>query len=198
MVGASSDPSRGNGRTLRYLIEGGFAGDLYAINPRRSEVQGLRSWPSIGSIGQPVDAAIVALPANAVAGALRECADARVRSAVVYAGGFAELGEAGRQAQAELTSIAQAAGMLLLGPNSLGAYDARSRSFMTFSSMFEEGFAEGGRIGMVTQSGGWGSQARARPRTAACRSCSGSAPATNPTSMQGKCSTAWRSIRIST
>lgn len=160
MVGASSDPSRGNGRTLRYLIEGGFQGNLFAVNPRRAEVQGLRSYPAIGDVPEPVDAAIVALPADSVAAALRECASAGVRSALVFAGGFAELGEEGRKAQAELTSIAQESGMLLLGPNSLGAYDARSRSFMTFSSMFEEGFAEGGRIGMVTQSGGWGSQAR--------------------------------------
>lgn len=160
MVGASSDPSRGNGRTLRYLIEGGFAGELFAVNPRRTDVQGLRSWPCIADVPQAVDAAIVALPADSVPGALRECAEAGVRSAIVFAGGFAEMGEAGRAAQAAITGIAQDAGMLLLGPNSLGAYDARSRSFMTFSSMFEEGFAEGGRMGMVTQSGGWGSQAR--------------------------------------
>lgn len=160
MIGASSDPSRGNGRTLRYLAQGGFEGPLFPVNPRRDEIQGLRCWPSIGAVPQAVDAAIVALPAEAVPGALRECAAAGVRSAVVFAGGFAELGGEGRKAQDEMARIAHESGMLLLGPNSLGAYDARSRSFMTFSSMFEEGFAEGGRIGMVTQSGGWGSQAR--------------------------------------
>ncbi len=160
MVGASSDPSRGNGRTLRYLLEGGFDGSLFAVNPKRDEVQGLKSWPSISALPQPVDAAIVALPADGVLHALRECANAGTRSAIVFAGGFAEVGEAGRLAQAEMTKVARDAGMLLLGPNSLGAYDARSRSFMSFSSMFEEGFTQGGRIGMVTQSGGWGSQAR--------------------------------------
>ena len=160
MVGASSDPMRGNGRTLRYLIQGGFAGDLFAVNPKRDEVQGLKSWSSISALPQRVDAAIVALPADAVIDALRECARVGTRSAIVFAGGFAEVGDSGRLAQAEMTKIARDANMLLLGPNSLGAYDARSRSFMTFSSMFEEAFTEGGRIGMVTQSGGWGSQAR--------------------------------------
>lgn len=160
MVGASSDPARGNGRTLRYLIQGGFNGPLFAVNPRRDEVQGLRSWPSISALPHPVDTAIVALPAAAVLDALRECADAGTGAAIVFAGGFAETGEPGRKLQDEMTRIARTSGMRVLGPNSLGAYDARSRSFMTFSSMFEHGFAQGGRIGMVTQSGGWGSQAR--------------------------------------
>lgn len=160
MIGASSDPSRGNGRVLRYLINGKFEGDLFAVNPRRTEIQGLRSWPSISQVPMAVDTVIVAVPADSVAAALRECAAAGTRAAIVFAGGFAESGEAGRAAQSELTQIARDANMLLLGPNSLGAYDARSRSFMTFSSMFEEGFASGGRIGMVSQSGGWGSEAR--------------------------------------
>jgi len=162
MIGASSDPARGNGRTLRYLIQGGFAGPLYAVNPRRSEVQGLRSWPSIDALPEPVDCAIVALPSHEVLPTLRQCAAAGTRSALVFAGGFAETGEEGRQAQAQITRLAQETGMRILGPNSLGAYDARCRSFMTFSSMFEEGFETGGRIGMVTQSGGWGSEARRR------------------------------------
>lgn len=160
MIGASSDPTRGNGRTLRYLIQGGFEGSLFPVNPKREEIQGIRCWPSIGALPQSVDCAIVALPGEAVPRALRECAAAGARSAIVFAGGYAEMGESGRRAQDEIARITQDAGMILLGPNSLGAYDARSRSFMTFSSMFEEGFAQGGRIGMVTQSGGWGSQAR--------------------------------------
>lgn len=160
MIGASSDPSRGNGRTLRYLIEGGFKGPLFAINPRRTEIQGQRSWPSIGELPQAVDAVIVALPAADVPQALRDCAAAGARSAIVFASGFAEIGEEGQRAQNEISRIAQEAGMPVLGPNSLGVYDARVRSFMTFSSMFEEGYAQGGRIGMVTQSGGWGGQAR--------------------------------------
>ncbi|NYT22002.1 acetate--CoA ligase family protein [Alcaligenaceae bacterium] len=160
MVGASSDPMRGNGRTFRYLMQGGFEGAVFAVNPRRTEVQGRRCWPSIDALPQPVDAVIIALPAPDVARALRECAASQARSAIVFAGGFAETGESGQQAQDELAGIAREAGMLLLGPNSLGAYDGRSRSYMTFSSMFEEGFSTGGRIGMVTQSGGWGSQAR--------------------------------------
>lgn len=162
MIGASSDPSRGNGRTLRYLIQGGFEGALFAVNPRRDEVQGLRSWPSIEALPQAVDCAIVALPADQVLATLKQCAAAGVRSAIVYAGGFAETGAAGQQAQAQIAQLARDAGMRIVGPNSLGAYDARSRSYMTFSSMFEEGFAVGGRIGMVTQSGGWGSEARRR------------------------------------
>lgn len=160
MIGASSDPSRGNGRTLRYLLQGGFEGPVYAINPRRTEVQGQRSWRSIGDLPAPVDAVIVALPARDVPQALQECVQAKARSAIVFASGFAEIGGDGETAQQEISRIAQDGGMLLLGPNTLGVYDARMRSYMTFSSMFEEGFSTDGRIGMVTQSGGWGSEVR--------------------------------------
>lgn len=160
MIGASSDPGRGNGRAFRYLIEGGFKGPVYPINPKRSEVQGHRCWSSILELPQSVDLVILALPAEMVADSLRDCVSAGVKAAIVFASGYAETGPAGALAQDELTKIAKAGGLLLLGPNSLGAYDARSRSYMTFSSMFEEGYATGGRIGMVTQSGGWGSQAR--------------------------------------
>lgn len=158
MIGASSDPQRSNGRTLRYLIEGGFAGPVWPVNPKRSEVQGLRAYSRIGEVPGPVDTAIVAVPAAQVAQALRECAEAGVRSATVFASGFAEAGAEGRRMQAEVTAIARSAGMPVLGPNSLGLFDARSRSFMTFSSMFDDAFPEVGRIGMVTQSGGYGSQ----------------------------------------
>ncbi len=158
MIGASSDPRRGNGRTLRYLVEGGFEGPVYPVNPRHGEVQGLRAYASVRDLPQTVDTAIIALPAAAAVQAVQDCAEAGVRSATVFAAGFAEAGEAGRALQSRVTALAQRSGMRVLGPNSLGLFDARSRSFMTFSSMFDDGFPEPGRIGMVTQSGGYGSQ----------------------------------------
>lgn len=158
MIGASSDPRRSNGRTLRYLIEGGFEGPVWPVNPMRTEVQGLPALASILDVPGPVDTAIVAVPAAQVLQALRDCATAGVRSATVFASGFAEAGPQGRQLQQQLTELARASGMLVLGPNALGLYDARTRSFMTFSSMFDDGFPAVGRIGMVTQSGGYGSQ----------------------------------------
>ncbi|GMV01163.1 MAG: acetate--CoA ligase family protein [Burkholderiaceae bacterium] len=160
LLGASSDPGRGNGRTLRYLIEGGFAGPVYPVNNRRDEVQGLRAYRSILDVPEPVDIAIVAVPAAATVDAIRDCARRQVKSAVIFAAGFAELGAEGRAMQDRISAIARQTGIRVLGPNSLGLYDARVRSFMTFSSMFEDGYPDGGRIGMVTQSGGYGSQVR--------------------------------------
>src|SRR5690606_3122840 len=160
LLGASSDPGRGNGRTLRYLVEGGFAGPVYPVNNRRDEVQGLRAYRSILDVPEPVDIAIVAVPAAATVDAIRDCARRQVKSAVIFAAGFAELGAEGRAMQDRISAIARETGIRVLGPNSLGLYDARARSFMTFSSMFEDGYPDGGRIGMVTQSGGYGSQVR--------------------------------------
>lgn len=158
LIGASSDPRRGNGRTLRYLIEGGFPGPVFPVNPNRSEVQGLRAFASVRDLPGPVDTAIVAVPAEAAVQAIQDCADMGVRSATVFAAGFAEAGESGRLLQQRLADIARSSGMPVLGPNSLGLFDARARAFMTFSSMFDDGFPQPGRIGMVTQSGGFGSQ----------------------------------------
>ncbi|MEN9419680.1 MAG: hypothetical protein RI988_3301 [Pseudomonadota bacterium] len=158
MIGASNDPKRGNGRTLRYLVEGGFQGPVYPVNPHRAQVQGLPACASARELPRGVDTAIVAVPATAAVQAVEECAQAGVRSVTVFASGFAEAGEEGRQLQARVTEIARASGMLVLGPNSLGLFDARSRAFMTFSSMFDDGFPQPGHIGMVTQSGGYGSQ----------------------------------------
>jgi len=160
LLGASSDPGRGNGRTLRYLVEGGFAGPVYPVNNRRDEVQGLRAYRSILDVPEAVDIAIVAVPAAATIDAIRDCARRQVKSAVIFAAGFAELGAEGRAMQDRISAIARETGIRVLGPNSLGLYDARARSFMTFSSMFEDGYPTGGRIGMVTQSGGYGSQVR--------------------------------------
>ena len=70
ILGASSDPSRIGGRPLRYMLEAGFAGPIYPINPNRDTVQGLKAYPSIGEAPGPVDCAIVALPAALVADAV--------------------------------------------------------------------------------------------------------------------------------
>ena len=95
ILGASSDPARIGGRPLRYMLEAGFAGPIYPINPNRETVQGLKAYPDISVVPGPVDCAIVALPAALVADALEACAGAGVKSAVVFSSGFAEAGAEG-------------------------------------------------------------------------------------------------------
>lgn len=157
VLGASDDPGKIGGRPIRYLLENGFEGKILPVNPGRDTVQGLKAYPSVGAVSDPVDLAIIALPARLVVNAVQECADAGVRSLIVFSAGFAEIGEEGSAAQDEMTAIARNSGMRILGPNCLGAINLREGMIGTFSSGIEGGLANPGRIGFVSQSGALGS-----------------------------------------
>lgn len=157
VIGASADPRRIGGRPLHYLKAGGFAGAVYAVNPNRTEIQGLRAHTRIGQVPGPVDLAVIALPAQAAVTAAAECADAGVGAAIVFSADFAETGDAGVRRQAELSGIAKRSGMRILGPNCLGVFNANIGLYCTFSSTLEEDLPRRGRTAIVSQSGGYGS-----------------------------------------
>jgi acyl-CoA synthetase (NDP forming) len=157
VIGASDDPSRIGGRPVRYLLQAGFAGSIRPVNPNRSRVQGLQAFPSITAMPAGTDLAVVALPAAPAVAAVRDCAAAGIGSVILFGADFAESGPEGAALQAEVTAIAAGAGMALLGPNCLGAFNPQARLFATFSSLFDEGFPEAGSVGIVSQSGGFGS-----------------------------------------
>jgi acyl-CoA synthetase (NDP forming) len=157
VYGASSDPDKLSGRPLDYLKKFGFSGRLYAVNPRRSEVQGVRAYPDVADVPGPVDLAIVVVPAAAVVEAIRACADAGVGAAIIFASGFAEIGEAGAPQEEEIRAIARRSGMRLVGPNCLGSFAATDRAFATFSTAFDEdGERPVSAIALASQSGAVG------------------------------------------
>jgi len=119
IIGASDDPGRIGGRPLRYLIENGYTGGIYPVNPGRQTVQGLPSFANVSAIPGPVDLAVIAIPADKALASLAECAAKGVNAAVVFSAGFAETGDAGRTLPTRGTEIAQASGMGILGPNCL-------------------------------------------------------------------------------
>ncbi|WP_043832672.1 acetate--CoA ligase family protein [Muricoccus aerilatus] len=161
VIGASDEPTRIGGRPLSYMIARGFAGPVWPVNPKRERVQGLPAFPDVDALPGVPDAAIVAVP-----GALAEAAvDALGRrgcpAAIVFTAGYAEVDEAGREAQARLVSIARGHGMRLLGPNCLGLFNAPLGYFPIFTSSFENGWpaealAGRGRVGIASQSGAYG------------------------------------------
>jgi len=157
VLGASTDPDKLSGRPLAYLKKFGYEGDLYAVNPRRSEVQGVKTFASVTDVPGPVDLAIVVVPAPAVVDAVRACADAGVGAVTVFASGFAEIGEKGMPEQQEITHIAARAGMRVVGPNCLGTFALADRAFATFSTAFDdESERPVSPIALVTQSGAVG------------------------------------------
>ena len=157
IIGASDDPARIGGRPLRYMRDAGFSGRLYPVNPNRDSVQGLPAFASISELPEPVDTAIIAVPAAAVVETTQACAEARVKAAIIFSAGFAEMSADGRRHQDALAAIARTTPMRVVGPNCLGVYNSALGFFGTFTSTIEAGRPTPGRVGLVSQSGAYGS-----------------------------------------
>lgn len=155
MIGASSNPDRIGGRPLRYLREHHFQGRLYAVNPRHTEVMGIPCYPSVADLPHGIHLAIVALPADQVLASLKECVAVGIRSAVVFASGFAEFGPEGRAMQKAIGDLACRSGLRVLGPNTVGFRDQKAGVYATFGADVDSGILSGS-LAVVTQSGGLG------------------------------------------
>ncbi len=162
LIGASRDLEKIPGRLLSMLRKNGFPGKLYPINPNYGDIDGLRCFSSIADVGQPIDLAIVIIPARAVLGALEQCAAAGVKNAVVISSGFAEEGGNSAAMQDAIVALAKKTGMRISGPNAEGFYSEVQRVAATFSPTVDvkpgppPPVATKRRIGIVAQSGGIG------------------------------------------
>src|SRR4051794_16889270 len=133
IFGASNDPTRISGRSLRYYREAGYKGGLYPINPTRDMVQGLPAFPDLVSVPGPVECAIIAVPANLAVESMEACAAKGVKAVVMFTAGFAEIGAEGRDMQERITGIARQSSIRLCGPNCLGLFNMRTGHTPTFS-----------------------------------------------------------------
>lgn len=155
IVGASADGEKLNGRIVRFLKDKGYGGAIYPINPRVAEILGLRCYPSLEAVPGHVDLAVIGLAAAQAPAAIREAGRKGVRAVLVFASGFAELGEEGKRLQAELAATAREAGVRLCGPNSVGVVNAFDRVVATFSQVGNNE-VKAGPFAFVTQSGAVG------------------------------------------
>src|SRR5690606_41725193 len=156
IIGASNTPSRIGGRPIHAMQVGGFRGDIYPVNPNHEVIQGLPAYASIHEVPQGIDCAIIAVAAKLAVQAMRDCADRGVRSAIMFTSGFAEQGDEGARAQAEIAGIARECGMRILGPNCLGALNIEAGWYGTFSNAPSVLKLPPGPIGIVSQSGAYG------------------------------------------
>jgi acyl-CoA synthetase (NDP forming) len=156
IVGASPDMTRFGGRPLANLEAHDYGGTVYPVNPKYSEVRGLRCFPSLSAIEGDVDAALLAIPAGLVPEALQECGARNVKLAVVVSSGFAELGGDGAQTQRLMVDSARAAGIRLLGPNCLGFYNVPDRIPAVATAAVDLPDVRPGGISMVSHSGALG------------------------------------------
>ena len=152
IVGASDKEGALGNSVLANLVRHSFPGDIHLVNPKRETIYGRPCLPSITALPDGVDAAVLAIPGPAVLDALRALAAKAVGAAVIFSAGFAEGGEEGQKAQAEVARIAAKYGMVIEGPNCLGLINYIDGVPLTFVETPPHR-CTGPGIGIVSQSG---------------------------------------------
>lgn len=156
MIGASDDATRIGGRPIAYMLNQGFKGDLWPVNPNRPKVQGLTAYASVDELPAAPDVGIVAVPGEGAIAAIDALGRKGCRNAIVFTAGFAEVDDAGAAMQDRLLAAARAHGVRVLGPNCLGLFNAAIGFYPMFSLSFEQGWPILGNIGIASQSGAYG------------------------------------------
>lgn len=153
VVGASGSAKKVGYHVLKSLVEGGFRGPIYPVNPGYESIMGLKAYPSIRGLPEPVDLAIIAVPAKAAIEVLEQCGEAGVKGAVLITAGLGESeDEEGARLQEELRRVADRWGVKVVGPNTFGFVNPRARLNASFTPSFSR--VEPGPIAIVSQSGG--------------------------------------------
>ncbi|MCW5699693.1 MAG: CoA-binding protein, partial [Rhodospirillales bacterium] len=148
VVGASKDPTKRGYQALRYLIADKFAGGIYPIHPKESEILGIQAFPSVSDVPDEVDLALVCTPARTLPGVMEELGKNGVKGAIILAGGFSEAGPEGAGIEEETVAAAQKYGVRIVGPNTSGVFNLHSR--MNLVGMPD---VRPGGLGIVSQSG---------------------------------------------
>lgn len=149
VFGASDRQGAVGNLVFRNMIENGFKGEVFPINPKRREVQGHKAYPDLNSIGKPVDLAVITTPAVTVPGIIESCGEHGIRVAVVISAGFRETGSQGLKLEQALVENARRYGLRFIGPNCLGLM----RPDNGLNCTFNKGSADPGQIALVSQSG---------------------------------------------
>lgn len=148
IIGASRDQTKRGFRSIQKLLDDGYAGAIYPVNPKEAEILGIPCYPGIVDIPGPVDLALVCTPAKSLPEVIRQCGLKGVKGAVVLAGGFAEAGDKGIQLEAQMVAAARVAGVRIIGPNTSGIFNTHQACNLVGFSHLKQG-----DIGLLSQSG---------------------------------------------
>ena len=148
IIGASKDPTKRGFRAIQTLLQEKFAGAIFPINPKESEILGLPCHPDLASVPQEIDLALICTPARTLPAMVKACGEKGVKGAVVLAGGFSEAGAEGTRLEQEMVAAARQFGVRLVGPNTSGMFNThKACNLVGFSNL------EAGGIGILSQSG---------------------------------------------
>ena len=157
ILGASENKNKLGYLQVKALLDGGFAGDIYPINPRSEKIEGLLCYPSLSAVETKIDLAIFCLSADRVKQGLLECAENGITAAVVFASGFSETGEEGLKEQQLISDLAKEHGIRIIGPNCVGLVNTTNGLVATFSpGLTNVPLNDKREVGFVTQSGAFG------------------------------------------
>jgi acyl-CoA synthetase (NDP forming)/GNAT superfamily N-acetyltransferase len=154
VIGASTDPSKIGHAVLSNLLKANFTGPVYPVNPDARSVRGVRAYPSVTDIPDPVDLAVVAIPAAGIDEVMDSCMEKGVKALVVISSGFADAGGHGVSAERKLVAEARAHGMRVVGPNALGV--ANLADEVRLNASLAPDLPPRGRVGFFSQSGALG------------------------------------------
>lgn len=153
LVGASDDAKKTGGRPQQFLRRSGYQGTIYPINPRRTEVQGEKAWPSLSALPEVPEHVFVLSPTDTVVDTVKECARLGVKLVTILASGFSESGPEGVERENQLRAIAATSGLRILGPSSLGVVNPNNGLVLTANAAFAEPDVPKGKVFVASHSG---------------------------------------------
>lgn len=124
IIGASAVPGKASERRTRSLLEGGYKGDVYLVNPNRREVFGRSTYPKITEVGKPIDLVMIVIPPKFLVSAVADSIAVGVKGIIIITAGLGEAGEYGKIIEAEIRDMALEAGVNIIGPNCSGIFSA--------------------------------------------------------------------------
>ncbi|MEO7774034.1 MAG: acetate--CoA ligase family protein [Steroidobacteraceae bacterium] len=163
IIGVSQDFNKLNGRVMKFLLEKGYEGKIYPVNPKYPDVGGRRCFSDISDIPGQVDLAVLSIPARFVVDELEKAGRQGVRAAIVFSSGFGEMGQDGKALEMQVLETARRHGIRLCGPNTLGLINGFEKVYATFTQ-FGLGETPSGPVGFITQSGAFGTAIAALAR----------------------------------
>ena len=149
VIGASKTPGKVGHDILKNIIQYGYDGAVYPINPGADEILGRKAYPSLQDVPDKIDLAVVVIPSKNVLEVIAQCGEKNIDSAIIITAGFKESGLEGAKLETELINKAKEAGVRFIGPNCLGMIDTHSK----VNASFAAGMPEKGGIGFFSQSG---------------------------------------------
>lgn len=152
LIGASTKPEKLGFKILKNIIDGGYKGKIFPVNPKAEEILGLKCYKSVSEIEEKVEMAVIVVPSKFVCEVAEECGKKGVKGLIVISAGFKEAGKEGKEREEKLKEIVKNYNMRLIGPNCLGVIDPVNK----LNASFAFDMPAVGKISFITQSGALG------------------------------------------